>query len=232
MLTAGIDLAAQPKRTGVVVLDWSGDVPRVTHAAAGATDEHLRDVVRAVAAAGGHVGIDCPLGWPRAFRAFVDAHATGRRLPVDGPDTASLRMRATDLHLRAELGIVPLSVSTDRLGITAMRAAWLLQALAADGVDVDRVGRGAVSEVYPAAARRVWGLPKGQVLDAVRAQLPLDVPDDGALKDEHVFDGLLAALVARAVTLGQTHGCPPHLEELAAEEGWLHVPSGRLDDLR
>lgn len=75
MLTAGVDLAAQPAKTGVVVLDWSGTSPIVTLARRKVLDDELLDICRDVAMQGGRVGIDCPLGWPRPFVAFVTAHA-------------------------------------------------------------------------------------------------------------------------------------------------------------
>jgi len=55
--------------------------------------------------------------------------------------------RLTDEVLHQEVGIWPLSVSTDRIGVTAMRCAPLLDALAAADHPVDRAGGGRVVEV-------------------------------------------------------------------------------------
>jgi hypothetical protein len=106
------------------------------------------------------VGIDCPLGWPRAFVTFVSAHAANRPLPAAAPNTEALRLRATDVAvLRGSFRRPPLSVSTDLLGITALRTARLLAQLVEDRQIVDRSGvRGLVCEVYPAASRAAWGL--------------------------------------------------------------------------
>jgi hypothetical protein len=112
-----------------------------------------------VAVQQGRVGIDCPLGWPRAFLAFIAAHAADVPLPIMGSDTRSLRLRTTDIALHERLGLNPLSVSTNMLGVTALRAARLLAALRECGMPVDRAGRGMVCEVYPAASRVAWGLP-------------------------------------------------------------------------
>ena len=70
-----------------------------------------------------------------------------------------LAWRHTDEVTRQLTGLVPLSVSADRIGHTAMRCAALQTRLAAEGRGVDRSGAGAVVEVYPAASLKVWGLP-------------------------------------------------------------------------
>jgi hypothetical protein len=56
----------------------------------------------------------------------------------------------TDEAVRAETGLIPLSVAADRIGHAAMRCAGLLAQLARRGQSVDRCGRGVVVEVYPA----------------------------------------------------------------------------------
>jgi Protein of unknown function (DUF429) len=46
---------------------------------------------------------------------------------------------------------------------------------------------------------------------------------DALVRTDHVFDAFVSALVARAVVAGDT--IAPDDEDLAAEEGWIHVPS-------
>lgn len=119
-------------------------------------------------------------------------------------------------------------MSSNLLGVTAMRSARLLNALEELGTPVDRSGGGTVCEVYPAASRLAWALsPKLRDLDELLAQLPLEVrsEDHVQLKNEHVFDALIAALTARAVALGSTDGPPASAAELAREEGWIHLPT-------
>lgn len=59
MLTAGIDLSADPKKTGVATLEWTDDGATVTGIEVGRhTDADLADLIEAVDKA----GIDCPLG--------------------------------------------------------------------------------------------------------------------------------------------------------------------------
>lgn len=158
MLTAGIDLAAQPAKTGAVLVDWSSEPPTVVRAWRKVTDEQILALCEEVARQRGRVGIDCPLGWPRPFVAFVAAHSANRPLPTTEFGTQSLRLRATDIAVvQRRPGRPPLSVSTNMLGVTALRAARLLAELRERGMPVDRTGRGTVCEVYPAASRSAWG---------------------------------------------------------------------------
>ena len=104
------------------------------------------------------VGIDCPLGWPEPFIDFVTAHRDGE--PLKAHDLAGrqdLAYRTTDLVLIDAKKGQPLSVSTDRIGRAAMRAAGLLALLARDH-PIDRAGSGLVVEAYPAAALKHWKL--------------------------------------------------------------------------
>lgn len=251
MRTLGIDLAAAPAGTGACVVEWDEGRGRVTHLEAGAGDH---DVV-ALARHADRVGIDCPFGWPDAFVHAVAAHAGGAPWPGrDAADPAgfrrSLRLRATDEAVVAATGLTPLSVSTDRIGVTAMRCALLLDQMARQGGDVRRDGAGRVAEVYPAAALRRWGLPwkgykgagdaaprlRGEIVDGLRSAAPwLSLGRGGraACVDHHdLLDALVCALVARAVALGRTAPPPPELAGRVAREGWVHVPdAGPLEGL-
>jgi len=97
VLTAGIDLAAQPAKTGAVLVDWSSEPPTVVRAWRKVTDEQIFALCEEVTRQRGRVGIDCPLGWPRPFVDFVGAHAANRPLPTTELDTQSLRLRASPL---------------------------------------------------------------------------------------------------------------------------------------
>jgi len=229
VLTAGIDLAAQPAKTGAVLVDWSSEPPTVVRAWRKVTDEQILALCEEVTRQRGRVGIDCPLGWPRPFVDFVAAHAANRPLPTTELGTQSLRLRATDIAVvQRRLGRPPLSVSANMLGghgpargPTAGRVARARHA-------VDRAGRGTVCEVYPAASRSAWGLTRVRDLTGLLSRLPLEVmpPAERAqLGDEHIFDALVAALTARAVAVGATDPPSPGQADLAAKEGWIHVPS-------
>ncbi|WP_125133044.1 DUF429 domain-containing protein [Microbacterium sp. 10M-3C3] len=241
MITVGVDLAAADAGTAVATISWAGGVARVESLVLGASDAGV------VAAASGadRVGIDFALGWPDAFVAFVSAHAEGDVAPDGGGDwRRMLAYRETDRAVRARTGRWPLSVSTDRLGLTALRCAGLLGRLAATGLDVDRTGGGDIAEVYPGASLRLWGFDttryrvdpdaRGALLAALRAEAPwLDLGGHDALtiRSGDAFDAVVAALAARAVALGRT--TPPDAAQLrrARREGWVHLPAAGLAGL-
>lgn len=248
MRTLGIDLAASPEGTGTCVIEWDG-VARVTHLGRGADDHALAVLARGA----DRVGIDCPVGWPDPFVAAVAAHAAGEPWPgrdaLDPGDfRRSLRLRATDEAVAAATGLTPLSVSTDRIGVTAMRCALLLDQLARQGVDVARDGSGRIAEVYPAAALRRWDLAHRRYKSGVGAAAERAAIVAGLLgrapwlrpgrrraeleADHDLLDALVSAVVARAVALGRTAGPPEALAERVAREGWIHLPEpGALDGL-
>ena len=66
----GIDLAAQPERTGVVVLEIVAGRPSLQPVHGRASDDALVELAQAVDV----VGVDAPLGWPLDFVAAVSAH--------------------------------------------------------------------------------------------------------------------------------------------------------------
>jgi predicted nuclease with RNAse H fold len=232
-VTLGVDLAAQAANTAICVIDWAR--PEVTAAALGVDD----DPILSEATTAHRVAIDAPFGWPDDFVAFVDAHRAGNPARWS-TKTERLRLRETDLAVEKLVGLTPLSVSTNLIGITAFRCARLLDRLAEVlGQPVDRSGAGKVVEVYPAAALRRWGLPhRGYKKTEGRellAELASQVMDRSAVRvaprhrsliaERHdVFDAFVCALVARAADLRLTDR--PAAEDMAVvrREGWIHVP--------
>lgn len=238
-MAAGVDLASQDANTAMAVVEWSASDARVVEVRTGVSNAAI------VACAGqvGLVGIDCPLGYPAAFTDLVLASRNGTVAPDAGSTDGqrrSLAYRRTDLAARALTGGWPLSVSADRIGYPAMRAAGLLAAIRAGGRVVDRAGlhpESAVAEVYPAAALRRWRLtvngPKkapgapAALLAALREAAPwlvFDADEERCQASHDALDAVICALVACAVQLGRTAPPDPNDQAAAAEEGWLHIP--------
>ena len=232
MRTVGIDFASQPKNTALCEIVWDGSSATVVQVATNVTDDQIRALVEHPPSR--VLGVDIPFGWPTHFVQFVTAHLA-RVTPPPGVTGTQKRLRATDEFIWQLFRRQPLSVSTDRLGIPAMRWAALMQEF---GV-TDRAGDGTFFEVYPAAARISWGLsPKDDVaaLDMIMAECPLFFASAALsqvlLQSDHAFDALMCALAARAAAVGLTYGPPPELRELAEVEGWIHAPRpGTLDQL-
>lgn len=250
-VTVGVDLASQPKGTGLVVVSWTRGA-EVESAQVGATDA---DVLAAADGAAG-VGIDSPFGWPVAFAQAMARWSTGERFDdlAAGPvPVGALTHRETDRWARAVTGRLPLSASADRLAYVAFRCARLLDELGRHrGLDrpVDRTGGDGVHEVWPYGSLLVWGgwvagyNKRGEVGEAIRARLLARLGDEVPLRLEadiaavlvaepDAFDALLCALASRAVLLGGlTAPPPPEHREVATVEGWIHLPrAGTLADL-
>jgi hypothetical protein len=262
----GIDLAAQPEKTAACLLAWPGrGRPEILTLVRGRSDDGspLSDKWLSATACGlrqehpgevTKVGIDDPFGWPVPFLDALAGHRRGPNwpLPIEEP-TTELRFRETDkvVHDLPYVRRSPLSVSSDRIAIPAMRCAALLAHIAGhtDARQVARDGSGLCCEVYPDPALRFWteegeaalagasykraenSKARVALLEALLAALPIDDPA-GRLalveREDDYLDALLCALVARAAELGLTR--PPDVGQLdlALVEGWIHVPSSPL----
>ncbi len=233
MRSLGIDLASRPRETAACLLLWREGRATVEFLERNLYDDALLDLAGTADA----IGIDAPFGWPATFVDFVTAHHAGRPVAPNWEDPdlrRSLRLRRTDLWVWAEgfTGRPPLSVSTDRIAMPALRCAGLLGRL---GV-LDRATDPRVFEAYPAAALGVWtgvssnykrkqgAATRAEIVGALREAAPwLEVPDE-CLDDADLLDALVAALVARAAALGRTHPPPDQEREAAVREGWIAVP--------
>jgi predicted nuclease with RNAse H fold len=237
MRTAGIDLSTQPGRTAVCTIEWTRDLALVSFAL-DTTDAGLIEVCHTF----DKIGIDCPFGWPEPFVHALGAHIAGLPWPGRAQPTNEFRtrlaFRTTDRYVRETTGQIPLSVSTNLIGMTTMRCALLLDALG----EVDRAGTsGAVVEVYPAATLRTWGLPNtaykrspnrpalAALLDLLITRIPqLDFAAgarERCARSDDAFDALVCALTARAAAQGRTlQPSPGEQARRAAVEGWIHLP--------
>lgn len=254
-VTLGIDLAASARRTSVCRVDWSVPGGDITFLA-----DRGDDALCAAIAEADKTGLDCPIGWPEAFVRLVSAHHAGAPLVAAHPypdrderrsGLDPLRYRLTDDLVWRRYGTrPPLSVSTDLLGVVALRAVRLLDTVArkAGAEAVRRDGAGAVAEVYPAAALRHWQVPgvpgykaaegaaaRAQVVAFLASQTGL-VPDadvEARCVDSHDdLDALVCAVLARAVSAGLTREPATDTERArACVEGWIHMPVGALRDV-
>jgi predicted nuclease with RNAse H fold len=233
MITAGIDLASQPDRTAACMIEWGAGRGGVVQLLPSGVDD---DQIGALIREADWTGIDVPLGWPDGFIAAVSAHHAA--LEWAGGELAQLRMRATDEWVHRRTGRWPLSVSTDRIGVPALRAA---RVLSEQPTARDRSGAGPVVEVYPAAALRIWGFESRRYKrvagtaaraalvaafgDATERWLHLSDADwDACALTDDAFDALISALVARAAACRLVDRCPTELQAVASREGWIMLP--------
>ncbi|WP_185996154.1 DUF429 domain-containing protein [Nocardioides campestrisoli] len=240
MITAGIDLSADVKKTGVASIEWSDGRAVVVDLSVGQHDDAaLCELIRAV----DKTGIDCPLGWPSPFIDYLIAHRAGGHDLVVPETRHALTQRTTDIHVTARTGTRPLSVSADRIGSAAMRCAAVLSILTRSGARVDRTGQtGPIVEVYPAAALKFWGLPNtgykgtkatetGQrstlVSRILRAMPWLDLGDhrESCLHSDDALDAVLCAVIAGLSRQGLCEPVPESALQVAQAEGWVALPT-------
>lgn len=243
--TLGIDLSSNPLKTAACLVSWGkegGQIEQLVTGSEKLTPLENEDLLALIGDAD-LSGIDAPFGWPAPFVEAVRSWDEFGGWPATG-SLASLRYRTTDLLIRKPR--LPLSVSSDLIGVTAMRCASILASL---GDAVDRSGMsGPAIEVYPAAALFRWGLRaeryKGGINIDARRELIEDLCQglDGvcavAASDRAAFeasddalDAFVAALAVRARMLELTRVPGEADLAIAQVEGWIHVPDCELRDL-
>ena len=246
MRFVGVDLAAQPTRTSLCVVNWNA-TPRVEAVHRPANDECIIHIATDTIAA---IGLDSPFGWPDAFVSFVQQGLTSPdRAPLANDEADRLKYRATDRWLREQnfaakgrKPVRPLSVATDKLGAVALRCVRLVQCL-----EAFRGDRRTIYEVYPAASLACWMTvtssykkKRDPASKAVRrwiigrlVEQGLDVASFGEalVASDDDLDALVSALTAALAFAGRTDLPPPNHAVLAKSEGWIHIPSGPISDL-
>jgi predicted nuclease with RNAse H fold len=233
MKTLGIDLASDPAKTGVCVVEWAAGEAVVERLEVGADDDavlesHLRVDV---------TGIDAPFGWPLPFERMLAGETSRWAGPWSPERRDELRFRRTDFMVREIAGRWPLSVSSDLIAVPTMRCVGLLEKM---GV-ADRSGDGRVYETYPACALQRWGFRstgyKGTKKRAVRERLWSKLRDrmpwlrfsdpnqeQLVVDRDDALDAMVAALIARAAKKNLTIPPAEGQRERARTEGWIHVP--------
>jgi predicted nuclease with RNAse H fold len=235
MLIAGLDLAAEPKATALSLIDWSGKSARLVQLDLNIDDRFIVDSTRDAL----KLGIDCALGWPIEFVEFLNRYSQNSFSQIDGDMSWRRRMayRETDRAVRELTGRWPLSVSTGRLGLTAMRCAGLLSKLAADGVEIDRTGAGKVVEIYPGASLRLWAFDtsgyrasaasRAALLEQICEAAPWFEPGEFAelmIDSCDSVDSVIANFAARSAQMGLSTRPAREFEGQARKEGWIALP--------
>jgi predicted nuclease with RNAse H fold len=243
VLTAGVDLAAEPKGTALAVIEWKETSATLVDLELGVTDETIIEAAGVV----DKLGIDCALGWPIEFVEFLNQHANlnSQAFPDGGMDwRRRVSFRESDRHVREVTGKWPLSVSTDRLGLTAMRCAGLQGRIQQSGIEIDRSGFGKIVEIYPGASMRLWGFDttgyradaeaREELLRSIQIEVPwlnLDAHQDLMISSTDAFDAVIASLATRAAAIGKYAQPPQEQLETAKIEGWIALPTCTIADL-
>ena len=225
--TLGIDMASRPKTTAACTVTWKTGRAIASPPIVNCDDEKLDELITGADA----VGIDAPFGWPAEFTKAVAAWNF-----TSWNDNLRKRLcfRETDWQIQEDLGFWPLSVSSDRIALPAMRTFSLLHRHKVE----DRSGDGKFFEVYPAGSLRKWDLPfrnykkdspeqkqtRKEILVGLQEALPwLEIPDACATTS-HALDALVASLTVRAAMQNRTTHPTPEQTALAKKEGWIHIP--------
>ena len=243
MLTAGVDLAAEPKGTALAIIEWKKTTATLVDLQLGVNDETIVEAAGVV----DKLGIDCALGWPIEFVEFLNNHANleSSSFPDGGMDwRRRASFRESDRHVREITGKWPLSVSTDRLGLTAMRCAGLQGRIQQSGIEIDRSGSGKVVEIYPGASLRLWGFDttgyranedaRAELLTSIEhsvSWLNLGSHRELMISSTDAFDAVIASLATRAAAINQYLHPPKEFLEIAKVEGWIALPTGSITDL-
>jgi predicted nuclease with RNAse H fold len=225
----GIDCAAQPANTGLVLAAADGEILEVLEARCGSRRATpavvLADWIRASDRA--LLALDAPLGWPSPLGAALADHAAGGPL---SPGAHALFRRLTDDVILARLGRRPLDIGADRIARAAHAALRLLEDLRQTlGLEIplawsrDWPARVAAIEVYPAATRTGLFLPRNRSsLDGLESRLRFTPAL--SLDSEHVRDAVLCALTGLEFQLGRTAAPTSEQKPRALKEGWIWAP--------
>ena len=248
MKTLGVDLAAATKKTAAAVIEWRQGSAQLVHLALDVTDQEIVELFGSC----DMTGVDCPVGWPDALIPFLTGHLdfdAGPVLEYDGiAGRRLLAYRDTDRFTTRQTGLIPLSVSADRLAHPAMRCAVIQAKIAALHGPQPRDGSGRLSEVYPAASLKIWGLngrgykgrgvPEAERLGLLLAALEEHAPwldlaghRDSLAASDDLFDAVIASLTARAAARRRTLLPDDSHARAARSEGWIHLPSCTLEEL-
>jgi predicted nuclease with RNAse H fold len=234
----GIDLSTNPRDCGICIFEGN----TVVHVGWGKAAFEHPDWLVSHCSGSEVVAVDAPFGWPELFVAALADYEVGAALERD---RKRYRYRTTDVWITENLPKkllrnvrppIPLSVSTDKLGATAMVGTILLAALADEFLISPHKGGKprSVIEVYPAVSLWAWGLPHRDLdaaatLETLQAAFHLVISEADKhrlLGSRHCLDALVAALTAREYAGHNTFDPPEHIpDDTLKVEGWIRVPN-------
>lgn len=230
MNTLGIDLSSMPNGISACVITWEQG-KAVVDAPVSRCDDSTLDALISEADL---IGIDAPFGWPMDF---VKAVAEWPFEEWNEEIRDRLRLRETDRFVHRQIHHQPLSVSSDRIALSAMRAMALLKRHGG----TDRSGDGRFFEIYPAGSLAAWTLPfngykktkeglpvRKEILSSLCEQMPWLEASGVYAQNANDLDALIASLSVRAAAQGFTH-LPGDKERTAARQraGFTFRLSGR-----
>src|SRR5436190_15722858 len=110
-----------PNKTSACSIDWTLNSAQVKAPEVSCGDHKLHELIREADA----VGLDAPFGWPEGFVRAVNNWTS----ETWSPELRNrLQFRETDRHVNQQVKKWwPLSVSSDRIALPAMRAMALLK---------------------------------------------------------------------------------------------------------
>lgn len=234
---AGIDLAADWKKTGLAILEEIEGQIFVQQVKVGVKDNEIIEIVMQTE----KTGSDVPFGWPLPFIELIHLQSNGTLQAPQNTDLAwrkTLALRTTDLFIQQQTGLNPLSVSASLIAHPAFRWAGIEAKLRELQLNVARDGLGKVCEVYPAATLWALRLPhqgyKGshiakriQLIEAIQQKLPfLRFNGWEALcqSNDNALDAVIADLTAWLVHKGYAQAPTGLQQEIALREGWIWLP--------
>lgn len=237
LLVVGVDVASDPKNTGIAWGRFDHSGMRVTHTEMGVAAVPLAAHLAAGIGETRRVllALDAPLGWPMPLTEALHTHVAGEPLPAVPAN--HLFRRYTDRFIKEKLGKQPLDVGADRIARTAYTALTLLadlrrhlnRRIALAWTPAWR-GIGAI-EVYPAATLRAHGIhapgyraPPGlavrrQIVDALRRHLDIQTGIPALDQRADALDAVLCLLAAQDFITGHALS-PPNRREIR-REGWI-----------
>lgn len=112
-LVVGIDAAAQAANTGIAIYQVGYEPFEIVGVLSELTPTKVAEHLLKVSTESDLLfAVDAPLGWPAAYRNEFCSHVAGSPL---APSADELFMRATDMAVKENVGIRPLSIGADKI---------------------------------------------------------------------------------------------------------------------